>query len=187
MWNKNGQIALEVPLARVVKKLEIGGFLVGDTPKNSERWTEKGVHTKLQMHEAVKAGLKNYYALADDESWKLASNIIDEVINGASREMLSQKYQIKTQEVGKGRQRQTSGEPEWWETDEVDLNIEREIENLRSDECEVCGSKEKVQVHLKRSMEEVKKASDVVSYMMKQKGRKQIWVCKDCHEGAHTK
>ena len=59
------------------------------------------------------------------------------------------------------------------------------VDRLMANECEICGSKQQVEVHHIRAMKDVQDYAEGWQQLMSAMRRKTLIVCKDCHERIH--
>jgi group II intron reverse transcriptase/maturase len=209
--NSNGRISLRVPVSVIKEKSR--EYRTHDTRLALD--SDFDIVTKYQ---AIYRGLVNYYIMADNVchldfvKWKMESSLLRTLAMKHKSSVKKMADKLKSEHNGiaclkvvvrrdgkKPLIARFGGlplkvnknamikeyKPETW-------NVRTEIiQRLLADECEVCGSSDKVQVHHVRKLADLKKRyrgkrmSSWVKHMCS-RNRKTMMVCHNCHTDIHA-
>lgn len=203
------KIKLNIPHQRIVYRLYERGYCdVNGFPWAYKKWSVFDDHLIVRFFNTVRAGLLNYYTLADD------SNIffrIDYILRYSLAKTLAHRHQSSIRKIfrkhGKtltveyktknGKVKRTSMPkfknfiPKLKKTptrDPFEVYVGRTTRSKLGRHCCICGSNQKVEMHHIKHIRSRKntKEKQTFSTFMGLINRKQVPVCRECHLKIHN-
>jgi group II intron reverse transcriptase/maturase len=202
------EIILRAPMDKLIKKLKQRGFCDGKgTPKHKAGWTVLDEDQIVNLYSSINRGLQQYYRPADNYD-QLAQ--IEYILKYSLAKTLALKKKIPITRIIRNRNIAVQvtrknqvrkvvfyRSPDWthkrdaFKTSEPDVDIVRMQVRLRTKSklglpCIVCGNPNHIQMHHTRHIRKMDgKEPKGFLRVMSALNRKQIPVCKTCHQKIH--
>jgi len=202
------EVVLKAPMDKLIKRLSTKGFCDGKgTPKHKAGWTVLDEDQIVSLYSSINRGLQQYYRPADN--WPEMQRV-QYILKYSLAKTLALKRKVPITRVMKNRGigvqiKNKSGQVRYivfyrntdWtvkrdafkDSPEIDLVRMHERLRVRSKlglPCLVCGNPNKVQMHHIRHIRKMDgEAPKGFTRVMAVLNRKQVPVCKACHEKIH--
>jgi group II intron reverse transcriptase/maturase len=202
------EVVLKAPIDKLIKRLSQKGFCDGKgTPTHKAGWTALDEDQIISLYSSVNRGIQQFYRPADN--WPELTRV-QYILKYSLAKTLALKKKTSITKVLKARDigvqvRNTNGQvrnivfyrnSDWTvnrdafknspEVDLVRMSVRLRTRSKLGLPCVVCGNPDKVQMHHVRHIRKMDGvAPKGFTRVMAMLGRKQIPVCKACHEGIH--
>jgi group II intron reverse transcriptase/maturase len=202
------EVVLKAPMEKLIKRLSQKGFCDGKgTPKHKAGWTVLDEDQIVSLYSSINRGIQQYYRPADN--WPELQRV-QYILKYSLAKTLALKRKTSITGVMKGRDigvqvRNKNGRvinvvfyrnTDWTtnrdafkdspEIDLVRMNVKLRTRSKLGLPCVVCGNPNKVQMHHVRHIRKMDGgAPKGFTRVMAALNRKQVPVCKACHERVH--
>jgi len=202
------EVILKAPMDKLIKRLSQKGFCDGKgTPKHKAGWTVLDEDQIVSLYSSINRGIQEYYRPADN--WPELQRV-QYILKYSLAKTLALKKKTSITGVMKGREisvqvRTKHGQvrniafyrsTDWTirrdafkdspEVDLVRMNVRLRTRSKLGLPCVVCGDPHKVQMHHVRHIRKMDdKEPRGFTRVMAALNRKQVPVCKACHERIH--
>jgi nicotine oxidoreductase len=202
------EVVLKAPVDKLIKRLSQKGFCDGrGTPKHKAGWTVLDEDQIVSLYSSINRGIQEYYRPADN--WPELQRV-QYILKYSLAKTLALKRKTPITRVMKGREisvqvRTKKGQvrnivfyrnTDWTirrdafkdspEVDLVRMNVRLRTRSKLGLPCMVCGDPNKVQMHHVRHIRKMDdKEPKGFTRVMAALNRKQVPVCKACHERIH--
>jgi nicotine oxidoreductase len=202
------EVVLRAPMDRLIKRLSQKGFCDGKgTPQHKAGWTVLDEDQIVSLYSSINRGIQEYYRPADNWpelqrvqyilKYPLAKTLALKKKTSITRVMRGRDISVQVR-TKKGRVRNivfyrntdwTIRRDAFKDTPEVDLvtmNVRLRTRSKLGLPCVVCGNPNKVQMHHVRHIRKMDdREPKGFTRVMAALNRKQVPVCKACHERIH--
>jgi len=202
------EVVLRAPMDRLIKRLSQKGFCDGKgTPQHKAGWTVLDEDQIVSLYSSINRGIQEYYRPADNWpelqrvqyilKYSLAKTLALKKKTSITRVMRGRDISVQVR-TKKGRVRNivfyrntdwTIRRDAFKDTPEVDLvtmNVRLRTRSKLGLPCVVCGNPNKVQMHHVRHIRKMDdREPKGFTRVMAALNRKQVPVCKACHERIH--
>ena len=202
------EVVLKAPLDRLIKRLASKGFCDGKgTPKHKAGWTVLDEDQIVSLYSSINRGIQHFYRPADN--WPELQRL-QYILKYSLAKTLALKKKVSITRVMKARDigvqvRHNNGQvrnivffrnTDWTvkrdafkggpEIDQVRMNVRLRTRSKLGLPCVVCGDPNRVQMHHVRHIRKFDQgAPKGFTRVMAALNRKQVPVCKACHERIH--
>jgi group II intron reverse transcriptase/maturase len=202
------EVVLKAPMDKLIKRLSSKGFCDGKgTPKHKAGWTVLDEDQIVSLYSSINRGIQQYYRPADN--WPQLERV-QHILKYSLAKTLALKRKTLITRVMKGRDvgvqvRNKNGQmrrivfyrnTDWTtnrdafkdspEVDLVRMNVRMRTRSKLGLPCVVCGDPDTVQMHHVRHIRKMDGgAPKGFTRVMAALNRKQVPVCKACHEKIH--
>ena len=209
--NVNHLTFMYAPKSELIKRLCERGFCDGDgKPKGKTGWIAQDDHVIVERFGQIMTGISNYYSFVDNPT---ALKHIQQMLHFSCAKTLCRKHQISLMKMFRAR-RLTLVTPKRWDEngkptafvslplkrnwtknrtaflintdggDVVGMGIEKRTRSKLERPCAICGNPDGVEMHHLRHI----RKSKVFGFaaVMSALNRKQVPVCKECHDKIHA-
>lgn len=196
-----GNLYLYIPVERVINKLREKGFLhaTKDEGKYYGPWINLDIEEIIIRYKSVLMGICNYYVLARNV-YKLS--VVKYLLKYSAAHTIAAKGKMSLKEVFKKYGKNLSVkvgkntvsmdyEPvikkEYKAVDPFEVtNYQIRTKFIVDQPCKICGSTENVEAHHVRHLKDLNPKKSAIDAMMAKMKRKQIPLCRKCHEKVHS-
>jgi group II intron reverse transcriptase/maturase len=206
------ETVMKVPVERLVKRLHQRGLCdAKGNPISKGGWTQLDVDQIVALYRGINRGIQNYYRFCDNFA---SLNRIQYILHLSLAKTLAHKLRIKTHQVFRrygrnltvvipGRDGKKEREvkfylnSDWttrrWEfqTDNERIDLVQMAVRMRTRSklgfpCVLCGSNDQIVMHHVRHLRKMDaKARNGFVSVMRALNRKQLPVCRECHQKIH--
>jgi len=210
----NREVRLEVPLNRILKKLNEVGFLKDRTPIPRFLWLHNTKDQIISLYNSVYRGYINYYSFAMNKN-KLNS-YLHFILKTSCAKLLAAKFTLNTQskvyqEFGKDLKGEDNigfivadyGLTPWdFKTPSITRFPKNKVSesgiistlyaetisvtSLENLNCVNCGSNYRVEMHHIKYLKDLNPKLSKIDALMAKRRRKQLPLCRECHLSHHS-
>ena len=194
------RLRLDAPLQAIRGKLTASGFIRKNLPHPKFVWMSLEHDKIIFMYNAVYRGLVNYYSFATNRS-KLVS-FVHYFLKHSCAKLLAAKFNTGVPKIfkrygadltgpnGRGFEKAKYGYLGHFSQTEVKTyvplyNTGGNLVSLKNAVCGACGSNYRVEMHHVRMLKDLNPKLSRVDELMVRRSRKQIPLCRPCHNAKH--
>ncbi len=195
------EVVLKAPMDKLIKRLSQKGFCDGKgNPKHKAGWTVLDEDQIVSLYSSINRGIQEYYRPTDNWpelqrvqyilKYSLAKTLALKKKTSITRVMRGRDISVQVRNIVFYRNTDWTVKRDAFkdspEVDLVTMNVRLRTRSKLGLPCMVCGSPNKVQMHHVRHIRKMDdKEPKGFTRVMAALNRKQVPVCKACHERIH--